>query len=253
MRHTTRSVAILAGGRATRYGGRDKSTLLVDGRTILDRQLAELSSLTDDILIVGVRVPDEARRLRAEGASASADASADRRSPGEGSSASLAEARADHERAEAGRPPSDAPHPATDVVRRIADIVPGCGPLGGLHAALTEARGDAVFLVACDMPYVTAPLVDYLFSLACHADIVVPQTERGYHPLCAVYTRACLAPVAARLGERRLRMRELVGEMRTRVVTAEDIDRFGDRHLLLANVNTPAEYAGLEAFQGHKL
>jgi len=80
----------------------------------------------------------------------------------------------------------------------------------------------------------------------------VPQTERGYHPLCAVYTRACLAPVAARLAARRLRMRELVDELPARIVTAEEIDRFGDRHVLLANVNTPAEYAGLEALQGHK-
>jgi molybdenum cofactor guanylyltransferase len=223
MKHTTRSVAILAGGQATRFGGRDKSLLIVDGRTILDRQVAELSALTDDILIVGTRA------------------------------ASLADARTDHGRTEAGRQPSGVLHPATGVARRIADIVPGCGPLGGLHAALTAARGDAVFLVACDMPYVTAPFVDYLFSLACDADIVVPKTERGYHPLCAVYTRACLAPVAARLGERRLRMRDLVGEMPARVVTAEDIDRFGDRSLLLANVNTPAEYAGLEALQGHKL
>jgi molybdopterin-guanine dinucleotide biosynthesis protein A len=236
MRPTTRSVAILAGGRATRFGGRDKSTLLVDGRTILDRQVAELSSLTDDILIVGAREPDVTGRLR-----------------GKGAPASLAETRADQERAEAGRQLSDTAHRGTDVARRIADTVPGCGPLGGLHAALTEARGDAVFLVACDMPYITAPLVDYLFSLASQADIVVPQTERGYHPLCAVYTRACLAPVAARLGERRLRMRELMGEMATRIVTAEEVDRFGDRHLLLANVNTPAEYAGLEALQGHKL
>jgi len=220
MRHRTHSAAILAGGQATRFGGRDKGTLLVDGRTIHDRQVAELSSLTDDILIVGV---DVARRL--------------------------AEARVDHGRAEAARlQPSEPTAP-----RQVADIVPGCGPLGGLHAALTEARGNAVFLVACDMPYITAPFVAYLLSLACDAEIVVPQTERGYHPLCAVYTRACLAPVAARLGERRLRLRELVGVVPTRVVSAEEIDRFGDPHLLLANVNTPAEYAGLESLQGHKL
>jgi molybdopterin-guanine dinucleotide biosynthesis protein A len=187
--------------------------LPVDGRTIRDRQVAELSSLTDDILIVGG--PDVARRLQ----------------------------------------PSDVAHPTIDLagVRAIADIVPGCGPLGGLHAALTEMRGDAVFLVAGDMPYVTAPFVAYLLSLACQVDIVVPQTERGYHPLCAVYTRACLAAVTARLGDRRLRMRELVDEMPARIVTAAEIDRFGDRHVLLANVNTPAEYAGLEALQGHKL
>jgi molybdenum cofactor guanylyltransferase len=202
MSQTTHSVAILAGGRATRFGGRDKGMLLVDGRTIRDRQVEALSSLTDDILIVGVS--DGAGRLR-------------------------------------DRAP-----------RWIADIVPGCGPLGGLHAALTEARGDAVFLVACDMPYITAPFAAYLLSLAGEADIVVPQTERGYHPLCAVYTRVCLAPVGARLANRRLRMRELVEEMSTRVVTAEEIDRFGDRHLLLANVNTPAEYAGLDTLQGHK-
>jgi molybdopterin-guanine dinucleotide biosynthesis protein A len=199
MSPTKHSAAILAGGHATRFGGRDKGTLLVDGRTIRDRQVAELSSLTEDVMIVG-QPGDVAQRVRA-----------------------------------------------------IADIVPGCGPLGGLHAALTEARGDAVFLVACDMPYITAPFVAYLLSLACEADIVVPQTERGYHPLCAVYTRACLAPVAARLAARRLRMRELVDQQPTRVVTAEEIDRFGDRRLLLANVNTPAEYAGLEALQGHKL
>ena len=48
-------------------------------------------------------------------------------------------------------------------------------------------------------------------------------------------------------------MRELVDRMRTRVVPIEDIRRFGDPDRLLANVNTPADYAGLEALQGHKL
>jgi molybdopterin-guanine dinucleotide biosynthesis protein A len=206
MSDTGCSIAILAGGQATRFGGLDKGTLLVEGRTIRDRQVAELSSVTDDMLIVGgaAEIPAAAAVAR-------------------------------------GSP------------RRIADIVPGCGPLGGLHAALTEMQGDAVCLVAGDMPYVTAPLVAYLLSLAGEADIVVPRTERGYHPLCAVYTRACLGPVTTRLGDRRLKMRELVGVLPTRIVTAEEIERFGERHLLLANVNTPAEYAGLEALQGHKL
>ena len=212
MSDTAPSVAILAGGQATRFGGRDKGTLLVDGRTIRDRQVTEFASVTDDILIV-------AAARAADGATVVAR----------------------------GFRPSE-----TTILRQVADIVPGCGPLGGLHAALTEMRGDVVCLVAGDMPYVTAPLVGYLLSLARGADIVVPRTDRGYHPLCAVYTRACLAAVTARLGDRRLRMRELIGELPTRIVTAEEIERFGRPHLLLANVNTPAEYAGLEALQGHK-
>jgi molybdopterin-guanine dinucleotide biosynthesis protein A len=193
MSHLTRSGAILAGGQATRFGGRDKSALLVDGRPILDHQIAALAPAVDEVLIVG------------------------------------------------------GPRATTH------DIVPGCGPLGGLHAALTAARGEAVLLVACDMPYLSTPFVAYLLSLAAEADIIVPQSERGYHPLCAVYTRACLEPAAARLADRRLKMRELVSSMRTRVVPVDEIRRFGDPDRLLANVNTPADYAGLEALQGHKL
>ena len=196
-----RSAAILVGGQATRFDGRDKGALVVEGRPILDRQVMELSSVVEDIMLVG----------RAEGAP---------------------------------------PRPGTRVV---ADAVPGCGPLGGLHAALAAAKGDAVFVVACDMPYVSAAFVDYLFSLTGEHAIVVPQTDRGYHPLCAVYSRACLEPVAARIAERRLALRALLDDVPARVVTAAEIARFGAPSQLLANVNTPAEYADLEAIQGHKL
>jgi len=182
------SVAILAGGDARRFGGRDKSALVVEGRTILDRQIDELSAVTNDLR----------------------------------------------------------------VIRREDDLVPGCGPLGGLHAALSAALGDAVFVIACDMPYVTAPFAAHLLSLAGDADIVVPRTERGYHPLCAVYGRACLPVVARRIAERRLKMLELLDEMRIHEVTADDLRRFGNCDRLLANVNTPAEYANLEALQDHK-
>jgi molybdenum cofactor guanylyltransferase len=51
------SAAILAGGRARRLGGQDKSALIVDGVRLLDRQLASLRPLTDTILLVGYPGP----------------------------------------------------------------------------------------------------------------------------------------------------------------------------------------------------
>jgi molybdenum cofactor guanylyltransferase len=198
------SAAILAGGRATRFDGRDKSALIVDGRTILERQIAELSRVTRDILIVGARnLPPSVRESAAAG------------------------------------------------LRNIDDIVPGSGPLGGIHAALTGAQGDAVFVAACDMPYLDATFISFLLELTREADAVVPRTERGYHPLCAVYTRACLAPVSRRLAGHRLKMNDLLNDVRTRVVTAEELSKFGGDKLL-ANVNTPAEYADLDSLQ-HKV
>jgi molybdopterin-guanine dinucleotide biosynthesis protein A len=201
------SAAILAGGRATRFDGREKGTLVVAGRTILERQLVELSRVTSDILIVG-RNNQTWRGL---------------------------------------------PVPIGATPRVIADIVPGSGPLGGLHAALTEARGDALFVAACDMPYLHAAFITYLLGFTCEADAVVPRTDRGYHPLCAVYTRACLDPIGRRLGDGRLKMIDLLKDVRTRIVAPDELTRFDPDGRLLANVNTPAEYAEIEPVQDHKL
>lgn len=191
------SGAILTGGKATRFGGQDKGALVIEGRTILERQLSELSLVASQILIVGAGA-------------------------------------------------------ARDGVRVVPDIVPGCGPLGGLHTALTEAAFDVVVVVACDMPYVAAPLLAHLAHLTAEADAVVPLTERGYHPLCAAYTRACLGPIAGRLANGRLKMMEALTDFRVRVVTAEEIETFGRRHRLLANVNTPAEHSSL-SLKSHEL
>jgi molybdopterin-guanine dinucleotide biosynthesis protein A len=209
------SAAILAGGRATRFGGRDKGALLVGGQTILERQVAELSLVTNDILIVGVHTGDRTRAVQAL-------------------------ARAGHAVARV-------------VPRTITDVVPGCGPLGGIHAVLTEARGNAVFVAACDMPYLNAAFISFLLSLTREADAVVPRTEGGYHPLCAAYTRACLKPVARRLADRQLKTIDLLMDVRTRIVTPEELDRFGGERKLLANINTPAEYAGLAALHDHMM
>ena len=210
------SAAILTGGTASRFGGRDKSALVVGGRTILDRQVAELSRVTDDILLVGGQSDTTSR-------------------------------------------------PAGDItIRVVPDRVSGQGPLGGLDAALAAARDDVVFVLACDMPFVTSELVAYLIALAtvpASADrpaAVVPATNRGYHPLCAVYTRACQVIVSRQLAERVLALVDLLGLMRAsdgirvRVVTERELDVFGDPGHVLANVNTQAEFEEIEALQGHR-
>jgi molybdopterin-guanine dinucleotide biosynthesis protein A len=46
------SAAILAGGHARRFGGADKASLVVGGARIIERQLAALASVADDIRIV---------------------------------------------------------------------------------------------------------------------------------------------------------------------------------------------------------
>lgn len=46
----------------------------------------------------------------------------------------------------------------------ITDIIKEIGPLGGIHSALSQTSQEAVFFVACDMPYL-------------HNDIILSQIE----------------------------------------------------------------------------
>ena len=100
---------------------------------------------------------------------------------------------------------------------------------------------------------VTAAMLRHLCMLSGNVDAVVPYTDRGYHPLCAVYARACLEPATRRLAAGHLKMTNLLDDLHVRAVTAEELHAFGDPHRLLANVNTPADHRELDAFQGHQL
>lgn len=143
-------------------------------------------------------------------------------------------------------------------VRHVPDRVKGCGPLGGLDAALASAREELVVVVACDMPFVTAGFLNYLASLAgatgnaAPVDAVVPRTSDRYHPLCAVYARACRSAIDARLAARQLSMAGLLEGLRVRVVREHEMERFGRPGALLANVNTPDEFDELAAATGHE-
>jgi molybdenum cofactor guanylyltransferase len=187
------TAAVLAGGRAQRLGGRDKSALCVGAWSILDRQLAELRLVGDEILIVGTG------------------------------------ARGDHD-APAG-------------TRVVPDRQPGQGPLGGLYTALVEAAADPVLVLACDMPFVTAPFLRFLVDASRDVDAAVVRTADGFHPLCAAYARACAPVIRRRLESGRLKVIDFLEEVRVREITPQEVARYGREEMLLFNINTPDDYA----------
>ena len=64
-----RTAAIIAGGRAERLGGLDKSDLVIGGRRIIDRQLSVLGHVAEHILIVS----NDHHRFRSSGLQVCAD------------------------------------------------------------------------------------------------------------------------------------------------------------------------------------
>jgi molybdopterin-guanine dinucleotide biosynthesis protein A len=92
----------------------------------------------------------------------------------------------------------------------LEDSPPGVGPLGGLCALLetaAERRTSAVIALACDLPHVSARLIEQLGSHAPTAAAVAPRPDGIWQPLLARYDpeRALQAARAAlEAGERAL-------------------------------------------------
>lgn len=130
----------------------------------------------------------------------------------------------------------------------IEDIYPDCGPLGGIHAALTYTSTDLNLVLAVDMPFVEPGFLSYLVSQArqTSALVTVPQTTDGWQPLCAIYRRAFaeLAEVALREGRNKIDL--LFAPSTTRVIDEQEILRMGFSPQMFRNLNTPSEFADAE-------
>jgi len=128
----------------------------------------------------------------------------------------------------------------------IEDIFPGCGPLGGIHAALGASQTDLNLILAVDVPFVSAALLHYLVGRAVESPaalVTVPRMGRAWQPLCAIYRRKFrdLAEQSVRAG--RYRIDALFDRKRTQVITGEELLAAGFSADAFTNVNTPRDLA----------
>lgn len=140
----------------------------------------------------------------------------------------------------ANAPEADRWLPDIEVVR---DRQPGAGPLAGLDAALRAAAGDDVLLVAWDMPFVTAPVLETITRSGRGFDAVVPSVPSagGLQPTCAWYAAAVAPVVEAHLGRGHRAMRELLAAVRVAIIGEAALRELGEPADLFMNVNDPAE------------
>jgi molybdopterin-guanine dinucleotide biosynthesis protein A len=87
---------------------------------------------------------------------------------------------------------------------RLHDI----GPLAGVLESLKAARGEYVFIAACDMPFINSRAIELLFEKARGHDAAVPSGPNDFlEPLHAVYRRGPMIRAveeSLRLGEQRI-------------------------------------------------
>jgi len=124
----------------------------------------------------------------------------------------------------------------------VPDRFVGAGSLAGIHAALTHATTELVFVVACDMPLLSPEVIRYLCSLGADYDIVVPESSRGLEPLHALYRHNCLPEVEEMLSGSHKRITELYGRKKTCHVLWHEIAHLSGAEQTFLNLNTPEEF-----------
>lgn len=124
----------------------------------------------------------------------------------------------------------------------LPDQFVGAGSLAGIHAALSHADTELVFVVACDMPFLSPAVIRYLCSLSNGYDIVVPASMTGLEPLHALYRRSCLPEMTAMLTNSRKRITELYAQKKTLQVPWPAIANLPGADHTFLNLNTPGEF-----------
>ena len=126
----------------------------------------------------------------------------------------------------------------------VEDIYPGCGPLGGIHAALSAANTDLNLMLSVDMPLMTPQFLKWLAGQAGAAQemIIVPDAAGGPQPLCAIYRRSVLPAVEQALKNGDYKIGRLFSQVPTRVIKEQEIVAAGFSAIIFQNVNTPEEY-----------
>jgi len=120
------------------------------------------------------------------------------------------------------------------VLRR--DLVPGCGPLGGVYTGLKATAAGAMLFLACDMPLITTAVIKHVikeFGRGRSSLFVRLDDQIGF-PF--VITRSSMPAVEAQLARQVRSVQSLAKTLDARILRAPSSWR-----IPLTNANTPRD------------
>jgi molybdopterin-guanine dinucleotide biosynthesis protein A len=126
------------------------------------------------------------------------------------------------------------------------DDYPDEGPMAGMATGLSAVEAPFAFVVACDMPFVDADFVTYLFERAAGHEAAVPRPDQWFETTHAVYRAAAMADACeAALAAGKERIVAPLFDLEFVVVDAEEVRAHGHPRTF-ENCNTRRDLADAE-------
>jgi len=121
----------------------------------------------------------------------------------------------------------------------VVDTVSDIGPLGGIYSVLSNCKTDAVFFIACDMPFFSLEAVEYFINKWDGELLAISKVEGIREPLAGIYTKECLQEIERQIATGNYKLGLLINNMNgqyidmtaykksfTNVNTIDDYERF---------------------------
>ena len=130
-----------------------------------------------------------------------------------------------------------------EKVEFIVDCYPDSGSLGGLYSGLKASTTTWSLLVACDMPFISGSLIQYMRSKleTGSSDVVIPNFQGRLQTTHALYRNTCLGHIEERLKQRSLRMDGYFSDVEVCTLQEEDFLYIEGSKESFFNVNTPTD------------
>ncbi|OGW30730.1 MAG: hypothetical protein A2X54_05305 [Nitrospirae bacterium GWF2_44_13] len=152
-------------------------------------------------------------------------------------------------------------------VPMIGDIVNQRGPLTGIFSVLLNIKDDAIFVAACDMPFLNDQLMMYMVdkyrgknreisepmtsgSEITKWDAVIPVFEGKPQPLFGIYSKNILGIIEERLNKGLKKLKDLLIEINVLYIKEEVVRQIDPEGRSFLNLNTMED---LEKVSGGKI
>ena len=134
------------------------------------------------------------------------------------------------------------------AARVVPDLHRDVGALGGIQAAITSSAHEHCLVVACDMPFLSLPLLRRMADEPRNYDVLVPlipgeSRQRGdglvFQTLHAIYSKRCLPFIEKRIAEGNKQVVGFFEDVQVRTLDVAEIARWDPGLQSFFNANTP--------------
>lgn len=129
----------------------------------------------------------------------------------------------------------------------VTDLLPTRSSLTGIHSALFHISTPYAFITACDTPFLKTGLIRILLEeLKPKWDVIMPVTEQGNQPLCAIYSKRCIAPIEDQLRDGDPKILNFFPKIKVKEVPEERLRQADPDLISFFNINTPEDLTTAE-------